>query len=287
MLAGVSPRLKLDEAYSSFLGLVADQVGVAVAHVRAQAETRRRMEALAELDRAKTAFFSNVSHELRTPLTLILGPVEDRLANTEEPLPPREHEWVELVRRNAQRLEKLVNTLLEFARHEEGRARATFQPLDLAALTRELASLFESAAQRAGLSLTVDCPPLPETVWVDPEAWEKVVLNLVSNAVKYTHTGGTTVRLRAAGAAVLLEVEDVESSGGSTGPHPGRRGQSAQGRVPLHRQPRAEDAPHRHPGLGADAQDGKPAPPRSTRGRWPRWSATPARRPSSSRTFST
>ena len=209
MLAGVSPRLKLDEAYSSFLGLVADQVGVSVAHARAQAETRRRMEALAELDRAKTAFFSNVSHELRTPLTLILGPVEDRLANTQEPLPPREHAWVELVRRNAQRLEKLVNTLLEFARHEEGRARATFQPMDLAALTREFASLFESAAQRAGLSLTVDCPPLPETVWVDPEAWEKIVLNLVSNAVKYTHTGGITVRLLTAGATVLLEVEDT------------------------------------------------------------------------------
>jgi signal transduction histidine kinase len=209
MVAGVSPRLKLDEAYASFLGLAAKQVGVAVAHARAEAETRRRMEALAELDRAKTAFFSNVSHELRTPLTLILGPVEDRLANKEEPLPPREYEWVELVRRNAQRLEKLVNTLLEFARHEEGRARATLRPMDLAELTREAASLFESAAQRVGLSLTVDCPPLPELVWVDPEAWEKVVLNLVSNAVKYTRAGGITVRLRVAGATVLLEVEDT------------------------------------------------------------------------------
>ena len=181
----------------------------AVADARAYEAERRRAEALAELDRAKTAFFSNVSHEFRTPLTLMLGPVEDALADADEPLPPGQRERLETAHRSGLRLLKLVNTLLDFSRIEAGRARASYEPTDLAALTAELASNFRSACEKAGLRLVVDCPPLPEPVFVDRDMWEKVVLNLVSNAFKFTLEGEIVVRLGPVGGAAELAVRDT------------------------------------------------------------------------------
>jgi PAS domain S-box-containing protein len=206
LVAGLSPRRPLDADYRSFFDLIAGQVGTAIANARAYAEERRRAEALAELDRAKTAFFSNVSHEFRTPLTLILGPLEEALAETHEPGPRGR---LELLHRNALRLQKLVNTLLDFSRIEAGRIQASFEPTDLAALTGELASVFRSAVEKAGMRLIVHCPPLGEPVYVDRDMWEKVVLNLLSNAFKFTLEGEIEVRLRDAGAAVELSVRDT------------------------------------------------------------------------------
>ena len=105
-----------------------------IASARAYEAERRRAEALAELDRAKTAFFTNVSHEFRTPLTLLLGPAEDALADAAAPLADPQRRRVEVINRNAQRLLKLVNTLLDFSRLESGRVEAHFEPVDLAAL---------------------------------------------------------------------------------------------------------------------------------------------------------
>jgi GAF domain-containing protein len=189
VVAGVSPRLVLDDSYKGFLDLLAGQIAACIANAQAYEEERRRAEALAELDRAKTAFFSNVSHEFRTPLTLMLGPAEDSLADDVEILSPRQRERVEIVHRNALRLLKLVNTLLDFSRIEAGRVQAVYEPTDLAALTGDLASVFRSAVERAGMRLIVDCPPLPEPVYVDRDMWEKIVLNLVSNAFKFTMDG--------------------------------------------------------------------------------------------------
>ncbi len=169
-------------------------------------ELRSANAQLAELDVAKTAFFSNISHEFRTPLTLMLGPLEDALA--EQGQDPARQQRLEIIHRNALRLLKLVNTLLDFARIEAGRVTAQYQPTDLATLTAELASTFRSAVERGGLRLTVDCPPLPEPVYVDREMWEKIVLNLLSNAFKHTFEGGITVRLRQAAGETALEVED-------------------------------------------------------------------------------
>src|SRR6185503_1103952 len=126
---------------------------------------RKRSQALAELDRAKTAFFSNVSHEFRTPLTLMLGPVEELLAKSHTDLSPAATTHLEVVNRNGLRLLRLVNTLLDFSRIEAGRVRATYQPTDLAAFTSELASVFRAAVERAGLKLTVDCPKMDEPVF--------------------------------------------------------------------------------------------------------------------------
>jgi signal transduction histidine kinase len=209
LVAGVSPRRPFDDDCRGFLDLLAGQIATAVANARAYEEERRRAEALAELDRAKTTFFSNVSHEFRTPLTLMLGPVEDVLSGADGALPPPQRERLEVAHRNAVRLQKLVNTLLDFSRIEAGRVQASYEPTDLAAFTAELASSFRSACERAGLGLVVDCPALREPVYVDREMWEKVVLNLVSNAFKFTLEGEIEVRLRRDGRVVELSVRDT------------------------------------------------------------------------------
>jgi PAS domain S-box-containing protein len=209
LVAGVSSRLRLDENYRGFLELAAGQVAAAIANARDYEEERRRAESLAQLDRAKTAFFSNVSHEFRTPLSLMLGPVEDLLLRSHTDLPPAAKGQLEVVNRNGLRLLRLVNTLLDFSRIEAGRVRAAFEPTDLAAFTAELASVFRAATEKAGLSLTVDCPGLPEPVYVDRDMWEKIVLNLVSNAFKFTFEGGIEVKLRADAANAILTVRDT------------------------------------------------------------------------------
>jgi signal transduction histidine kinase len=209
LVAGVSPRRPWDDEYRHFLELAAGQIGTALARARAYEAEKRRAEALAELDRAKMQFFSNVSHEFRTPLTLMLGPLEDLRAAHGIALPDPVREELDVVYRNALRLLRLVNTLLDFSRIEAGRAQASFEPTDLSAYTAELASNFRSAAERAGLGLEVDTPPLPEHVYVDREMWEKVVLNLLSNAFKHTFEGKIGVSLRWAGDHIEVEVCDT------------------------------------------------------------------------------
>jgi signal transduction histidine kinase len=207
LVAGVSPRQILDAQYSSFFELVAGQIATAVANARAYEAERQRAEALADLDRAKTAFFSNVSHEFRTPLTLLLAPIEQTLADAGTA--PEIRDRLEVAHRNALRLQKLVNSLLDFSRIEAGRVEASYEPVDLAALTADLASTFRSAIERAGLELAVECEALPGPVYVDRDMWEKIVLNLLSNAFKFTLQGRITVRLREDGGQARLDVSDT------------------------------------------------------------------------------
>src|SRR6185369_14945998 len=194
LVAGLSPRRIVDAEYRSFLDLIAGHVSTAVANARAYEEERKRAEALVEIDRAKTAFFSNVSHEFRTPLTLMLGPLEDILADTF--LPPQVTQRLHVAHRNSIRLLKLVNTLLDFSRIEAGRNEAVYEAVDLATLTTELASMFRSASEKATLNLLVSCSPIDGEVYVDREMWEKIVFNLLSNAFKFTFEGEIIVRLR-------------------------------------------------------------------------------------------
>jgi PAS domain S-box-containing protein len=209
IVVGINPYRPFDLGYRGFVELLAGQVAAALNIARAYEEERRRAEALAELDRAKTAFFSNVSHEFRTPLTLMLSPLEDLVARPEAGLRPENRELAALAHRNGLRLLKLVNTLLDFSRIEAGRAEAAYEPVDLAALTADLASTFRSAMEKAGLRLEVDAPPLREPVFVDCDMWEKIVLNLVSNAFKFTLHGGVAVRLAEREDDVIMQVADT------------------------------------------------------------------------------
>jgi signal transduction histidine kinase/BarA-like signal transduction histidine kinase len=209
LVAGISARLTWNESYRAFLEMATAPIASAIASARAYDEEKRRAEALAELDRAKTAFFSNVSHEFRTPLTLLIGPVEDILASGADKFLPEARELFDVIHRNALRLQKLVNTLLDFSRIEAGRIQATYELTDLCALTEELASVFRSAIERAGMRLIVNCTPLSRPAYVDRDMWEKVVLNLLSNAFKFTLAGEIEVALIEEGDIVRLSVRDT------------------------------------------------------------------------------
>jgi PAS domain S-box-containing protein len=211
LVAGLNPFRRYDDAYEGFLKLISGQIAAALANAQAYEEERHRAEALAELDRAKTTFFSNVSHEFRTPLTLMLGTLEEILGKPEGEVLPANRELTQVAHRNGMRLLKLVNTLLDFSRIEAGRVQANYQPTDLAHFTAELASNFRSAMDKAGLAFRVDCRTLPEPAYVDRDMWEKIVLNLLSNAFKFTFEGGVTISLGASadGASAELEVRDT------------------------------------------------------------------------------
>ncbi|MGV9976256.1 SpoIIE family protein phosphatase [Micromonospora wenchangensis] len=207
LVVGRSARLPFTDEYRDFLGLIAAQVSRVVGQQRVYEQERARAAELAALDRAKTNFFANVSHEFRTPLTLVLGPLEDMLA---DPTLSAEHlDRLTMMHRNALRLLKLVNTVLDFSRLESGRLAAHYQPTDLAAYTSRLASTFRSATERAGLRLVVDCPPLPAAVFLDRDMWEKIVFNLLSNALKFTFDGEIRVRVAAVDGTARLEVTDT------------------------------------------------------------------------------
>jgi len=207
LIVGLNPFRLFDQNYHSFLHLVAGQVSAGLANAQLYEEERHRAEALAELDRAKTTFFSNVSHEFRTPLTLMLGPIEDALNDrSDAALPVPQRVRLETAHHNSLRLLKLVNTLLDFSRIEAGRVEASFSATDLATFSAELASNFSSAMEKAGLRLSIDCQPFAQPVYVDREMWEKILLNLLSNAFKFTFEGEIAVRTRASADGKHAEV---------------------------------------------------------------------------------
>jgi PAS domain S-box-containing protein len=208
LVAGLSSRLQFDEGYRNFLDLASSQIATAIANAKAYEEEHKRAEDLAELDRAKTTFFSNISHELRTPLTLLLGPLETLLSEGSE-LAPHQRDELERAHRNSVRLLKLVNSLLDFSRIEAGRVSASFTPTDLANFTRYVASNFRSAMEYAGIEFIVDCAPLSQSVYVDCDMWEKIVLNFLSNAFKFTFEGRITLTLNAHDDYAVLTVTDT------------------------------------------------------------------------------
>jgi signal transduction histidine kinase len=209
LVAGVSPRRALDEDYRTFLALVATQIGTALGNARSYEAERQRGDAMAALDLAKTAFFTRITDEFRKPLTLMLGPAGDLLAGTHGRLSEDQREQIAVLHANATHLLKLADTLLAFLRIEAGRIEPRFEPTDLAAFTSELAGVFRSAVERAELAFTIDCQPLDEPVYVDRGMWEKIVLNLISNALKFTFEGRIEVTLRRAGSYAELIVSDT------------------------------------------------------------------------------
>lgn len=211
LIAGVSARRALDAEYSDFYALLSNAVSTAVANVVAYQHEQRKAEELAELDRAKTAFFSNVSHEFRTPLTLMVGPLEDALADRDEPLGDAQRKRLEVTHRNSLRLLKLVNALLDFSRIEAGRAKGNFAETNLAQLTEDLSGVFRSAIEKAGLSYDVNVVDLGETIYIDRDMWEKIVFNLLSNAFKFTFSGSIGITLKRVEGFARLEINDTGS----------------------------------------------------------------------------
>ncbi|HTM93717.1 MAG TPA: ATP-binding protein, partial [Flavisolibacter sp.] len=204
---GLNPYRLLDEKYLGFFSLVTDQIATSFADVHVLEEERKRAEALAEIDKAKTTFFSNISHEFRTPLTLLLGPIEDALNDPSTILENKVR--MDVAYRNALRMQKLVNTLLDFSKIEAGRMEGKFSRVDICSFTRELASTFRSAIEKAGMQLIFDCGNIKTEVYVDIDMWEKIVLNLISNAFKYSKQGAITIKLKEVKNEIQLSVSDT------------------------------------------------------------------------------
>ncbi len=211
LVVGLNPYRQFDSTYNGFINLLAGQICAGLSNVRAYEEERKRLEALAKLDRAKTVFFSNISHEFRTPLTLMLGPMEDLLMKNSARLSKGTKSQLELVHRNSLRLLKMVNTLLDFSRIEAGHIQAVFEPVDLALFTEELTSVFRSTIEKAGLTFNVHCPKIknPKPVYVNRNMWEKIVFNLLSNAFKFTLKGKISVSLKENNNFLQLCVADT------------------------------------------------------------------------------
>ncbi|HXY63358.1 MAG TPA: SpoIIE family protein phosphatase [Mycobacterium sp.] len=205
LVVGTNPQCPLDEQYLGFCQLLADQLSSALASVVSHEQQRQRADALAEIDRAKTAFLTNVSHEFRTPLTLLLGPLEDALSDVGSHTVLAER--LQMARRNAGRLLRLVDSLLQFSRIEAGRATTRLVCTDVGALTSQIASSFTELCERAGLELVLDCRRALTDI--DPDMWETVMLNLMSNAVKYTLSGSITVAVHSGGGQCLISVRDT------------------------------------------------------------------------------
>ncbi len=206
-----------DKWYEVYASPTGDQGSDLVAVLYTDITERRRAEQdlkelnskLREMNKVQTTFFSNVSHEFRTPLTLLLSPLDDILRNNASKISPEERQKLQLVYRNAARLQKLVNTLRDFARIEAGKIEAFYQPTDLSQFTYELAGNFRAAVEKAGLRYVVKTPDIGESVYINREMWEKIVLNLISNAFKFTHKGKIEVELRSKKKHIDLHVRDT------------------------------------------------------------------------------
>ena len=169
-------------------------------------ELAKRNAQLQSLDHAKTRFFANVSHELRTPLTLTIGPLEDLRARAGGD--PQVERWLDIAIRNARRLLRLVNQILDVAKLEAGAMHLAPRPLDLGPFTRGVVGAFAPVAERKGIRLTVETLESLAGAF-DADAVEKILTNLLSNAIKFTPAEGTVhVALSRDGEAARLVVRD-------------------------------------------------------------------------------
>jgi len=191
LVLGETPMFTLHPSKNeNFYNLVIRHIHSMLSASFLREEEEKRLKFLAELDAAKTHFFTNISHEFRTPLTLILGTTEELKHSLSEEY----HSRIDCLQRNGIRLLKLVNNLLDFSRIESGKANPKFELINLSEYTRELANAFESSCKVVGLDLVIRCN-LKESVYVDCDMWEKIVLNLISNSFKFTHKGKIEITL--------------------------------------------------------------------------------------------
>lgn len=208
VIIGINPYRRLDDAYQTFLDLAARHMSIMINDARSFEAERHRASALAKISADKTRFVQDISHELRTPLMLLTGPLQSILAS-ESTLSATNREALTSAQAAARELTAQVDTLLSFVRADAGRLDPRFTPTDLATLTTDVAGMFRSRADAAGLQLRIDAPPLHDPVEVDHQMWSQILINLLSNALKFTERGTITVRLRASGTEVQLTVTDT------------------------------------------------------------------------------
>lgn len=208
-ILGVSSRLEFNDEYLKFFQEMANLLAGELQTREALTLQRKRADELEALDKAKTVFFSNISHEFRTPITLMLGPLEEELNKPGSTLADSTTQNLETAHRNAMRLLKLVNSLLDFSRIESGRQKANYVLTDVVALTKQLAGNFQSVIEKGGLQFLVKADAYVAPVYLDKDMWEKIVFNLLSNAFKYTLHGTITITVFEHDQHAVLKVADT------------------------------------------------------------------------------
>ena len=208
LVLGINPYWRPDDAYTAFTAMAARQLGVVVTDAVSYQNERKRQRALAELDRARTEFFQNVSHELRAPLTMLLTPLQDILNEPGVVLPAAARDTVETSIRAGDRLQRVVEALLDISRGESGALIPDREDIDLASVTADVVEGYRSATE-GRLSLRVAIPAEPLRAYVDRIMWTTIVTNLVNNAVKFTRKGEVAVSLSGDERQVALTVSDT------------------------------------------------------------------------------
>jgi signal transduction histidine kinase len=165
---------------------------------------------LVELDRIKSRFFANISHELRTPLTLLLAPLQTLIQERGSTLQPDMHQLLLIMQSNGMRLLKLINDLLDLVRLESGKMEVKREPVAIEPFLYGLANAVKKSAEDRGIRLEVTSDPAISTVLTDSDKLERVLLNLLFNALKFTPAGGKVqVEARRENDELLLEVSDT------------------------------------------------------------------------------
>ena len=171
------------------------------------AEIARQADELKEMDRIKAHFFANISHEFRTPLTLILGPVESMLERSGE---GENKKQLDVVRRNGYRLKRLIDQLLYLSKLEAKQLKLRVHHGDLELFVNQVVQMFASAAEQRGIELMFEVlRPFQEEAYFDPDVVEKVLYNLLSNALKFTPEDGQVKVSIDAGKDVTIRVTDT------------------------------------------------------------------------------
>jgi signal transduction histidine kinase/DNA-binding response OmpR family regulator len=208
VVLGVNPYLRADDSWTAFAVMAARQLGVMITDAISYQSERKRQQALEELDRARTEFFQNATHELRAPLTMLLAPLQDILDEPGVVLPAAARDTVETSVRAGDRLQRVVDALLDISRAEPGPLIAHREDVDLVALTVDVVKELRPAAE-GGVDLRVEVPADPLGSYVDRTMWTTIVSNLVSNALKFTADGEIAVILTGDDQYVVLTVADT------------------------------------------------------------------------------
>eukprot|EP01117_Protostelium_nocturnum_P014435 TRINITY_DN548_c0_g2_i1.p1 TRINITY_DN548_c0_g2~~TRINITY_DN548_c0_g2_i1.p1 ORF type:complete len:1148 (-),score=386.31 TRINITY_DN548_c0_g2_i1:179-3622(-) len=191
LVVGINQHLHFDQKYQGFVKVLGNQISSFVTTFKLREENLKRMNELQRLDRNRTNFYTTVPHEFRTPVTLTLGPLECLLNKEKDQFSEDQYKRVEVIYRNALKVMKLVNDILDFHELEDGKMVPKYEPLDITSITIENCSLFTPSCEKENLNLRVKCDDIKEKPFVDKEMWEKIVYNLLSNAMKFTNRGGS------------------------------------------------------------------------------------------------
>ena len=208
LVLGVNSYLRPDDSYTAFAVMASRQLGVMVTDAVSYQGELKRQQALQELERARTEFFQNISHELRAPLTMLLMPLQDILVEPGVVLPAAARDTVETSVRAGDRLQRVVDALLDISRAESGAPTPYREEIDLVSVTLDVVEGFRPTAE-GRLNLRVDMRTDPLRAYVDRSMWTTIVSNLVNNALKFTPDGEVAVILSGDDSHVLLTVADT------------------------------------------------------------------------------